>query len=99
AGVTYLSAAANSGNLTSGTSGTWEGDFQPNGPTSIEPGIVHNFGSAANPQNYDLLTAAPLLISLKWSDPLGASTNDYDLFVLDSTGTTVKGFSAGVQSG
>jgi len=99
AGVTYFSSAANSGNLTSGTSGTWEGDFQPNGPTSIEPGIVHNFGSPANPQNYDLVIALPGPISLKWSDPLGASTNDYDLFVLDSTGTTVKGFSAGVQSG
>ena len=99
AGVTYFSSAANSGNLTSGTSGTWEGDFQPNGATSIEPGIVHNFGTPANPQNYDLVIAAPGLISLKWSDPLGASTNDYDLFVLDSTGTTVKGFSIGVQSG
>jgi subtilisin family serine protease len=36
---------------------------------------------------------------LKWSDPLGASNNDYDLYILDSTGTTVKGFSAGAQTG
>jgi subtilisin family serine protease len=30
---------------------------------------------------------------------LGASSNDYDLFILDSTGTTVKGFSIGTQDG
>jgi len=98
-GVTYISAAGNGGNLTLGTSGTWEGDFQPNGSSSIESGLVHNFGSPANPQSYDLLIGQPRLITLKWSDPLGASTNDYDLFVLDSTGTTVKGFSINRQSG
>jgi subtilisin family serine protease len=64
-----------------------------------ETGTVHNFGTVASPQNFDVLTAPASFISLKWSDPLGASTNDYDLFVLDSTGTTVKGFSAGAQTG
>lgn len=105
AGVTYFSSAANSGNLTSGTSGTWEGDFLNGGvvtgPIAVfgETGFVHNFGTAATPQNYDRLTAVTDFISLKWSDPLGASSNDYDLFVLDSTGTTVKGFSAATQDG
>jgi subtilisin family serine protease len=60
---------------------------------------VHNFGTAASPQNYDQLIGAPGPISLKWSDPLGASSNDYDLFILNSTGTTLKAFSAGVQDG
>jgi subtilisin family serine protease len=36
---------------------------------------------------------------LKWSDPLGGSTNDYDLFVLNAAGTSVLGFSAAAQSG
>ncbi|HVW86530.1 MAG TPA: S8 family serine peptidase, partial [Bryobacteraceae bacterium] len=49
--------------------------------------------------NYDVLTASSSFISLKWSDPLGASGNDYDLFILDSTGATVKAFSAAAQSG
>ncbi|HEX4872677.1 MAG TPA: hypothetical protein VFV27_10210, partial [Nevskiaceae bacterium] len=31
AGVLYFSSAGNEGNLTDGTSGTWEGDFTPNG--------------------------------------------------------------------
>jgi len=104
-GAIYFSSAANSGNLTLGTSGTWEGDFSNGGVVSGvisaggETGLFHNFGTVGSPQNYDVLTVASSFISLKWSDPLGASSNDYDLFILDSTGTTVKGFSAGNQTG
>jgi hypothetical protein len=58
---------------------------------------LHNFGG----QNFDVLnvanTAAP--IGLYWSDPLGASANDYDLFRLNSTGTTVQASSTNIQSG
>ena len=38
-------------------------------------------------------------ISLSWADPLGGSTNDYDLFVLNSTGTSVISSSTNIQSG
>ena len=105
AGVVYFSAAANSGNLSSGTSGTWEGDFLSGGPvtgaiaTAGETGTIHNFGTAASPQNYNILTSANPFIQLKWSDPLGGSTNDYDLFVLNSTGTSLLAASATVQNG
>jgi subtilisin family serine protease len=51
------------------------------------------------PQNFNVLTVPTDFLSLKWSDPLGRSTNDYDLFILNSAGTAVKGFSAGAQSG
>jgi hypothetical protein len=77
-------------------------DFSPNGPVGApiaEPGTVHNFGTVASPQNFNVLTGLTDFINLKWSDPLAGSTNDYDLFILNSTGTTVKGFSAGVQNG
>ena len=105
AGVTYFSSAANSGNLTSSTSGTWEGDFLNGGAVNGtlaaagETGSFHNFGTAASPQNFDVLTTTTDFISLKWSDPLGASSNDYDLFILNSRGTNVKGFSASAQNG
>ena len=105
AGTTYFSSAGNSGNVTFGTSGTWEGDFVSGGPiggpiaTAGETGLVHNFGTVASPQTYDSLTSTSSFISLKWSDPLGASANDYDLFILDSTGATLKGFSAAAQTG
>ena len=112
AGAIYFSSAANSGNLDSGSSGTWEGDFLSGGavgpPITVlgETGFVHNFGTVGSPQNYDVLTGTSnalagtnTFISLKWSDPLGGSSNDYDLFILNSTGTTVKGFSANAQTG
>jgi len=101
-GAIYFSSAANSGSLTLGTAGVWEGDFRANGtvgPPVNEPGIVHNFGTVAVPQNYDVLTGLTNFINLKWSDPLGGSTNDYDLFILNSTGTAVKAFSVSAQTG
>ncbi|HEY3441350.1 MAG TPA: S8 family serine peptidase [Paludibaculum sp.] len=104
-GALYFSSASNSGNITKGTSGTWEGDFLDGGAVSGPPatagetGNFHNFGTAGSPQNWDVLTAGSTFLSVKWSDPLGASTNDYDFFVLNSTGTTLTAFSAAVQNG
>jgi hypothetical protein len=39
------------------------------------------------------------LITLQWSDPSGASNNDYDLFLLNSTATTVIASSINFQTG
>ena len=97
-GALYFSSAANSGNLDAGTSGTWEGDFVDGGPASApipEAGRLHSFGAAT----YDTVTASGSAVDLFWSDPLGASTNDYDLFLLDSTGSTVVGSSMSRQTG
>jgi subtilisin family serine protease len=38
-------------------------------------------------------------LELSWSDPLGASSNDYDLFVLNAAGTAVLAASTDQQSG
>ena len=101
-GGLYFSSAGNSGNLDSGTSGTWEGDFVNGGaagaPVNGKGGFVHNFGSA----NYDTVStpsSGGYATVLFWSDPLGAATNDYDLFVLNSTGTTIISSSTTVQNG
>jgi hypothetical protein len=101
-GVIYFSAAANSGGLTKGTSGTYEGDFVDGGPVTGllaadgETGRVHAFSAT---QNFDRLTVSTQFVILQWSDPLGAAVNDYDIFVLNSAGTSLLGFSADTQDG
>ena len=99
AGALYFSAAANSGNLTSGTSGTWEGDFTNSGisiASSKGTSPLNKFGS--NP--YDTLTSTPNGgVWLHWADPNGASTNDYDLYILNSTLTSLKCASIGASTG
>ncbi len=103
-GVIYFSSAANSGSITKGTSGTWEGDFKDGGATSGavlasgETGNFHNF-AATGVQNYNVLTTAINDVVLFWSDPIGASNNDYDLFILNGAGTQVIGFSGDAQDG
>jgi hypothetical protein len=99
-GVLYLSDAQNSGNLDSVNSGTWEGDFADSGTTisGIPGGLeIHSFG----PVNHDLLTvnSSEGFLSLKWSDPLGASSNDYDLYLLNNSLTQVVLASTNPQTG
>jgi hypothetical protein len=97
AGAMYFSSAGNSGNLNDNQSGVWEGDFVDGGPTTlISSGRLHSFGSVA----FNTITGSTNLIAtLFWSDPLGASNNDYDLFLLNSTGTQVINSSTNVQNG
>jgi hypothetical protein len=102
-GGLYFSAAANSGNVTNGTAGTWEGDFVDGGPVTGAPigAGAGNFHAFAPGQNYDPATAVQTqnFYTLKWSDPLAGSANDYDFFVLNPAGTAVKRMSVAAQSG
>ena len=104
AGALYFSSAANSGSKDLGTSGTWEGDFADGGPWDpvLTPpgktaGRVHSFGALA----YDAVvldgTTGP--VTLHWSDPLGGSANDYDIFILSETGEDLFDFSINAQTG
>lgn len=102
-GVLYFSSAGNSGNEDDGTSGTWEGDFVDGGntPAPMEAGRIHNFATGINANT--CLGTGPggpeLRADLFWSDPLGASANDYDLYVLNSSGNTVIASSLNTQNG
>jgi Carboxypeptidase regulatory-like domain/Subtilase family/Domain of unknown function (DUF4214) len=102
-GALYFSSAANSGNLNDATAGTWEGDFADGGTIALISGTnhVHDFDPTAAVAQSDLLTVgtgtAP--VSLAWSDPLGGSNNDYDLYILNSTLTTVITSSTNIQTG
>ncbi|HQQ78663.1 MAG TPA: S8 family serine peptidase, partial [Thermoanaerobaculia bacterium] len=101
AGALYFSAAGNEGSVAKGTSGYFEGDFNDTGspvftfPGGAKSGTIHNFGGA----NGDIITTAgPFAYTLNWSDPATASANDYDLFLVSSTGT-VKAASTNIQNG
>ena len=96
-GVLYFSMAYNEGNLDDGTSSTWEGDFADGGAATVETGRLHNFGSAT----YDTVSngSKTSSVDLWWADPLGGSPNDYDLFLLDPTGSKVVASSTGTQNG
>ncbi len=97
-GMIYFSAAGNAGNFDRGTSGLWEGDFRP-APSSIEGQdfVLHDFGDGqlTNGLNSDPAT----IVSLQWADPWGASGNDYDLVMLDETGSEIIAISNSVQDG
>lgn len=96
-GALYFSAAGNEGNFDGGTSGTYEGDFAGVASGSPLPtGWVQNFGSTS----YDTITSpGEQVIGLFWTDPLGGSGNDYDLYVLNSTGTSILAASTNIQNG
>jgi uncharacterized repeat protein (TIGR01451 family) len=97
-GALYFSSAGNEGNRNDNTSGTWEGDFLDGGPTSAPlaaSGRVQKFGA----NNFNTIVGGSDAVTLFWADPYGASSNDYDLYVLDSTGTTVLASSTNFQTG
>lgn len=102
AGVLYFSSAGNEGNVRKNTAGVFEGDFNDAGSLAFAgtaaAGTVHNFGTATAPVNGDIITAAGNLYTLIWSDSYYNATNDYDLFLVSSTGT-VKSSSTDIQDG
>lgn len=93
-GALYFSSAGNSGNLNDGTSGVWEGDYVDLAGSST----THDFGGG---QNFTRMVTGGTArrVSLKWSDPLVNSANDYDVYVFHPTTTTLLASSTGVQNG
>jgi subtilisin-like proprotein convertase family protein len=101
-GAVYVSSAGNEGNANDGTSGTWEGDFQPGGTLATLPSgyTVHDFGNRVVSNRVEA-QGGPLI--LHWADPstlaAPASFNDYDLFVLDHDLRNVAVASTDLQDG
>jgi subtilisin-like proprotein convertase family protein len=83
-GALYFASAGNAGNVSNGTSGVYEGDFVDAGVLPALPGgsvnlfEVDEIGSS----NQILVLQSGFAASLHWTDPLGASGNDYDVFVM-----------------
>ena len=106
-GALYFSATGNGGNKNANTSGTWEGDFVDGGLVQLNS-LIGNYGEGGSrfhsfgDHNYDRtvgLGSATNEVVLFWSDPLGAATNDYDLFVLNASGRSVVSVSDDLQNG
>jgi subtilisin-like proprotein convertase family protein len=105
AGVLYFSSAGNEGNVDDGTSGTWEGDFNPNG--NLDPvlgagaGTVHNFGDGG--QSLSVTDAGGNSAALIWAEHYdlntGLASTDFDLYDLDDTLSTVFDMSTNTQDG
>lgn len=98
-GALYFSSAGNAGNLTSGNSSTWEGDFNAGSASGSPLPAGYTLHIFSGTQQFNRLAAASQVVDLQWSDPLGASNNDYDLFVLNSAGTSVLCASTDTQTG
>ena len=95
-GCFYFTAGGNDGNLNDGTSGVWEGDYDAGSPLIVEGetvGVRHDFGGGmeANPLNGAGFFSFGFsgVIVLQWADPLGASSNDYDLFLVNGDGDVI----------
>ncbi|KZB79579.1 S8 family serine peptidase [Amycolatopsis regifaucium] len=101
-GALYFSSAGNEGNVADGTSGHWEGDFVDSGKSVGKyAGTAHNFAGPAGNQIFEPISnasSARVPVTLFWSDPLGASNNDYDLYLLNAAGNVVD-FSQDNQTG
>ena len=102
AGALYFSSAGNSGNLNAGTAGVFEGDFAAGAnfggsPPHAAARPAHDYGGGDIRNQITL--DSPFLYSLQWSDPLGGSGNDYDLYMVDPGGTSILAFSNDTQNG
>jgi chitodextrinase len=91
-GVLYFSSAGNQ------RQAVWEGDFNNFGP-AFSPldgaGDLHIF-----PSGFLANSPSDFCVSiLNWSDPNGASDNDYDLYIIDSSGSSVIDNSIDTQDG
>ena len=94
-GVLYFSSAGNAGNKNDGTSSTWEGDFADGGDASGMPGQqfgsrFHYFGPGSSIPNTNKIIEEGKHTQLFWSDPLGGSSNDYELFIGDANGNVLQ---------
>lgn len=104
-GSLYFTAAANDGRISAPgqPTGVWEGDFVASSTTAYE-GTLHSWSGTNGSVTNAITGLAYGYVALNWADPIGGSDNDYDLFVLNSSGTigedsSVYDYSANTQDG
>ncbi len=98
-GCVVISAGGNGGNKNDGSSGVWEGDYAAGSSLSVNGvsvGVLHDFGGGVVKNR--ITQDSPFGYVLQWADPQGASTNDYDLFLVDAD-DNVLASSTDIQNG
>lgn len=99
-GAIYFSSAGNQGNFNDGTSSVWEGDYKLSTATVgvlDGAGDLHDFGSGVISNRAE--STSGFILGLYWSDPLGASSNDYDFYILNNGLTEILDAGTDVQDG
>ncbi len=89
-GCFFISAGGNDGNLTYGTTGVWEGDYAAGTSLIVDGetlGVRHDFGGGMEANEVSGVGVSAIV--LQWADPLGASGNDYDLFLVNEDGDVI----------
>ena len=89
-GCFFFSAGGNDGNLTYRTTGVWEGDYAAGTSLVVDGetvGIRHDFGGGVEAN--EVRGSGARIIVLQWADPLGASANDYDSFLVNEDGDVI----------
>ncbi len=101
-GVFYFSSAGNEGSSIVNTGEVWEGDFTNSGGSPVSALTTrkrtpsfHRFSRRQDPQS----EPGRAVHTLKWSDPAGQSSNDYDLFILNASADQVVASSTNIQNG
>ena len=98
-GVLYFSSAGNSGNLDSGMSGTWEGDFSAPHDLRLAQNATNVMHEFAPNVTSNAATSPSARVFIHWADAAGRASTDYDLYVLDPDGRNVIAFSTTTQNG
>lgn len=101
-GALYFSAAGNSGNAPDGTSGTWTGPFVSAGAATgvlSGAGLMLDWDQGGGVDPTISVASATGPVTLAWSDPWGASGNDYDVYIVNAAGTTVLDAGVDLQDG
>ena len=89
-GCVFFSAGGNDGNLTHRTSGVWEGDYAAGSALVVDGqrvGTKHDFGGGVEANELEGRSVRTII--LQWADPLGDSSNDYDLFLVNENGAVL----------
>jgi hypothetical protein len=92
-GVVYVTAAGNYSDHEH-----YQAQYTPS-TTAFGGGLLHKFATGDDSNDVSIAGGEHFRAFLQWSDPWGASANNYDLYLIDSNSFATLAQSTNVQSG